>query len=194
MRSIIAVLVIVSGASLWWLYWRSQQPQVLIDTKNFYDLSILDISWNKLPFSQFVNKKVLLVNIASHCGFTSQLSSLQNLYELYQDTLVIVWVPCNQFLNQTPENNSDMRSFCEKNYGVNFVLTDKVDVRWPNQHPIYQRLTRQSLNGVKNSIVKRNFQKYLIDEDGRLLDVFAPNVEPFDERVVKYLKNDTETV
>jgi glutathione peroxidase len=148
----------------------------------------MDINSDKLLFSDFVGKKVLIVNIASRCGFTPQLSSLQNLYELYQDRLIVVGVPCDQFLNQSPENEAEMRLFCEKNYGVSFLLTEKVAVRGPQQHPAYQRLTNKSLNGVKNSIVKWNFQKYLINEEGILLDVFGPNTEPFDEKIVSYLK------
>jgi glutathione peroxidase len=107
---------------------------------------------------------------------------------LYQDRLIVVGVPCDQFLNQSPENEAEMRLFCEKNYGVSFLLTEKVAVRGPQQHPVYQRLTNKLLNGVKNSIVKWNFQKYLINEEGILLDVFGPNTEPFDEKIVSYLK------
>jgi glutathione peroxidase len=189
MRGIVTVLVVVGGAGfLWWWYVHMQQPKNLIDIKNFYDLSIQDIYGDKLLFSSFVGKKVLIVNIASRCGFTEQLGSLQNLYELYHDRLVILGVPCDQFLSQSPENEADMQLFCEKEYGVTFPLTEKIHVRGPEQHPVYQWLTHARLNGVKSSVVKRNFQKYLIDESGRLVTVFAPNVLPFADAIVDYLK------
>ena len=188
MQAIIVVLILVIGFGLlWWLYWYKQQPVNPITTTNFYDLSVVDINGNTLAFSSFAGKKVLIVNIASRCGFTPQLSSLQNLYELYQDRLIILGVPSNQFLNQSPENEWEMRQFCQRNYGVGFLLSEKVAVRWPDQHPVYQRLTRKSLNGVKGSVVKRNFQKYLVDEEGSLIDVFSPTVEPFDEKIVNHL-------
>ena len=116
------------------------------------------------------------------------MGSLQNLYELYHDRVEILGVPCDQFLNQSPENEADMRLFCERNYGVGFLLSEKVAVRGSDQHPVYQWLTRKVLNGSKNSVVKWNFQKYLIDKDGTLIDMFGPNVEPFDEKLVNYLK------
>jgi len=148
----------------------------------------MDINGNKLLFEQFRWKKILIVNVASHCGFTPQLGSLQNLYELYHDRLAILWVPCDQFLNQSPENEAEMRLFCEKNYGVGFLLSEKVDVRGADQHPVYQWLTRKPLNEYKNSMVKWNFQKYLINEEGKLVAMFWPNTEPFDEKIVAYFK------
>jgi len=188
MQTIVIVGIIVIGFGLlWWLYRRKQQPINPIHTTNFYDLSMVSINGDMIDFSSFAWKKVLIVNIASRCGFTPQLGSLQNLYELYQDRLIIVGVPNDQFLNQTPENEWEMRQFCQRNYGVGFLLSEKVAVRWSQQHPVYQRLTRKSLNGVKNSAVKRNFQKYLISEDGLLLDIFAPRIEPFDQKIVQHL-------
>lgn len=185
---VIVFVVLGIGWFLFWKYWHVQQPKNPIDTKNFHDLSIVDINGDKLSFDQFRGKKVLVVNIASRCGFTPQLGSLQNLYELYHDRVEILGVPCDQFLNQSPENEADMRLFCERNYGVGFLLSEKVAVRGSDQHPVYQWLTRKSLNGSKNSAVKWNFQKYLINEEGKLLDMFGPNTEPFDEKIVHYFK------
>lgn len=185
---VIVLVILIVGGFLFWKYWHVQQPSNLISIKNFYDLSIMDINGDKLLFDQFRGKKVLIVNIASRCGFTPQLGSLQNLYELYHDRVQILGVPCDQFLNQSPENEAEMRLFCERNYGVGFLLSEKVDVRGSDQHPVYQWLTRKSLNGSKNSAVKWNFQKYLINEEGKLLDMFGPNTEPFDEKIVHYFK------
>lgn len=186
----IVIVLVILGVSWFflWKYWHVQQPKNPITIKNFYDLSIMDINGDKLLFDQFRGKKVLIVNIASRCGFTAQLGSLQNLYELYHDRVEILGIPCDQFLNQSPENEADMRLFCEKNYGVGFLLSEKVDVRGADQHPVYQWLTRKLLNGVKDSSVKWNFQKYLIDEEGKLVDMFGSNTEPFDEKVVNYFK------
>lgn len=188
MWRILLLVVVLIGVGIFWRYHNSQQPSHPIQTTDFYQLSAMDISGNKISFEQFRGKKVMLVNIASRCGFTPQLWSLQNFYELYHDRIEIVWMPCDQFLNQSPENEADMRLFCQRNYGVTFPLTEKLHVRGSQQHPIYQWLTSKSLNGVKDSRVTWNFQKYIIDENGLLVDIFAPSVSPFDPKIVAYVQ------
>ena len=185
----IVLLVIVVSLVLWLalLYVRSQNLRDPITETDFYALQIKGIDGETISFDQFRGKKVLVVNTASECGFTEQYASLQNLYELYQDQLVILGVPSNQFLGQEPWNEADIKQFCQKNYGVSFLLSEKVKVFGPEQHPVYQWLTRKTLNWVKNSRVTRNFQKYLVDESWHLLAHFSPNTIPFDKRITQYL-------
>lgn len=185
----IILLVIVLGAIslLFVRYVRSQKLRNPLSETDFYALQIRSIDGGTISFNQFRGKKILVVNVASECGFTDQYASLQNLYELYQDQLVIIGVPSNQFLGQEPWNEAEIKQFCQKNYGVSFPLTEKVKVLGPDQHPVYQWLTRKDLNWVKNSRVTRNFQKYLIDESWHLLAHFSPNTIPFDKRITQYL-------
>ena len=126
----------------------------------------------------------MFVNVASKCGYTPQYSKLQKLHDMYKDQLVIIGVPCNQFMGQEPGTNEEIASFCQKNYGVSFLMTEKVDVKGSSQHPLYQWLTSKDLNGNSDSKVKWNFQKYLVSETGELIDVFSPGVDPLDEQII----------
>ena len=184
---ILIVLIVIAIALFFVWYIRSQKLYNPIMETDFYALRIKGIDGEILSFDQFRGKKVLVVNVASECGFTDQYASLQNLYELYQDQLVILGVPSNQFLGQEPWNEADIKQFCQKNYGVSFPLAEKVNVFGADQHPVYQWLTRKDLNWVKNSRVTRNFQKYLVDESWHLLAHFSPNTIPFDKRITQYL-------
>ncbi|MFZ2431979.1 MAG: glutathione peroxidase, partial [Lutibacter sp.] len=145
---------------------------------SIYDISITSLTGEKIDLSKFKGKKILIVNTASECGFTKQFADLQKLHEKYKDKLVIIGVPCNQFGGQEPGNAQEIQSFCQVNYGVTFLMTEKVDVKDDSQHPLYQWLTKKELNGVKSSSVKWNFQKYLIDEQGNLLDYYFSITNP----------------
>ncbi len=169
------------------VYRWMDSPRVLTAPKNFYDLQISLLNGHPLHFSDFAWKKVLIVNTASECGLVSQLWSLQNLYELYQDRLVVLGVPSNQFLWQEPKNGTEIAAFCQKNYGVTFLMTEKIFVKWRSQHPVYQRLTHKKLNDFSNSTVKWNYQKYLIDEHGKLIAIFQPTTQPFDKELIALL-------
>ncbi|MDT8418772.1 MAG: glutathione peroxidase, partial [Lutibacter sp.] len=141
-------------------------------TSSIYDISINGLTGEKIDLSTFKGKKILIVNTASECGFTKQFADLQKLHEKYQDKLVVIGVPCNQFGGQEPGNAQEIQSFCQVNYGVTFLMTEKVDVKGETQHSLYQWLTKKELNGVKSSSVKWNFQKYLIDEQGNLINYY----------------------
>jgi glutathione peroxidase len=130
----------------------------------------------------------MFVNVASNCGFTKQYEELQHLYEEYKDNLVIVGSPCNQFGGQEPGQSEEIQQFCDDNYGVTFLLTEKIDVKGSNQHPLYKWLTTKDLNGKKRSNVKWNFQKYLLDRDGNLIDYFYSITKPMSTKITKYLK------
>jgi glutathione peroxidase len=152
-----------------------------------YDISINSISGEAINFKDFKGKKILFVNTASECGFTGQYEGLEKLYNTYKDKLVVIGVPCNQFGGQEPGTLTEIQTFCKVNYGVTFLLTEKVDVKGENQHPLYAWLTKKELNGVKSSSVKWNFQKYLIDENGDYIDFYYSITKPMSSKITKQL-------
>jgi glutathione peroxidase len=157
---------------------------------SFYDFTVKDISGKDFPLSQLKGKKVLVVNTASKCGFTPQYEGLEELYEKYGgDDFVIIGFPANNFANQEPGSNEEIASFCKLNYGVTFPMMSKISVKGDDQAPLYKWLTSKSENGVENSKVTWNFQKYMIDEKGQLVGHFAPTVKPDSEKLVSWIVN-----
>ncbi|WP_066218184.1 glutathione peroxidase [Formosa haliotis] len=155
---------------------------------DLYNIKINSLKGTPIDLEEFRGKRLLFVNTASKCGFTKQYDHLQTLADTYKDTLQVIGVPCNQFGGQEPGTALEIESFCEVNYGVTFVITEKVHVKGEQQHPLYAWLTKKELNGVKNSSVKWNFQKYLIDEKGELIDYFYSITKPLSSRITKHLK------
>ncbi|MBG7613206.1 glutathione peroxidase [Polaribacter sp. BAL334] len=155
---------------------------------NIYDIKINSLQGKPIHFSDFKNKYLLFVNVASKCGFTPQYEDLEKLYQSYKEKLVVIGVPCNQFGKQEPGNASEIQEFCEMNYGVSFLMTEKIDVKGDNQHPLYAWLTSKSLNGNKSSSVKWNFQKYLIDKNGHLIDYYFSITKPTSSKIINHLK------
>jgi glutathione peroxidase len=155
--------------------------------ESLYDIKLVGIDGEVLDLNQFKGKKILFVNVASKCGFTGQYEGLQELYKKYDDKLVVVGLPCNQFGGQEPGTKSEIQSFCKLNYGVDFPLTEKIAVKGDNQHPLYQWLTKKDKNGKVNSSVKWNFQKYLVDEEGNLIDFFYSTTTPMSTKITKLL-------
>ncbi len=136
---------------------------------DIYSLSAKDINGNTIRFSEFKGKKLLIVNTASKCGFTPQYGDLQKLYDRYKDNgLVIIGFPCNDFGEQEKGSADEIKNFCQRNYGVSFLMMEKIHVKGENIHPVYAWLTNKDKNGVGDSRVKWNFQKYLINEKGQL--------------------------
>jgi glutathione peroxidase len=152
-----------------------------------YDIKINTLDGKPLDLNEYKGKKMLFVNVASECGFTKQYAGLQELYDKYKENLVVIGVPCNQFGNQEPGSASQIQTFCEKNFGVTFVMTEKVDVKGKNQHPLYKWLTSEELNGTTSSSVKWNFQKYLINEKGQFVDYFYSMTKPMSSKITKLL-------
>lgn len=152
-----------------------------------YDYKLRTIKGEELDLSKFKGKKILLVNTASECGFTPQYKQLQELYENFKDKVVVIGIPCDDFGGQEPGSESQIEQFCEVNFGVTFPLTAKVKILGPEIHPLYQFLTQQTLNGYRDSEVKWNFQKYLIDENGKLIKIFSAPTDPLSEDVLKLI-------
>ncbi len=140
-----------------------------------------------IDFSHFAGKKMLIVNVASKCGFTNQYEGLQELYAKHQDDLVIIGFPCNQFGGQEPGTETEIATFCSSTYGVSFPLTEKVEVKGPNVHPIYQWLTSKDLNGKDDFEISWNFNKFLLDEEGHLVAHFSTQVEPLADEIISML-------
>ena len=155
---------------------------------SIYDIQINQLNGDPLDLSTFKDKYILFVNVASQCGFTGQYEDLQKLYETYNEKLIIVGVPCNQFGRQEPGTSQEIESFCQANYGVSFVMTEKIDVKGENQHPLYQWLTDEVKNGKTNTTVKWNFQKYLINPNGHFLDYYLSTTNPLSSKITKHLK------
>lgn len=154
---------------------------------NLSNIKINTLQGEVLNFSNFKGKKILFVNVASKCGFTPQYKGLQELYDKNKDKLVIIGVPCNQFGSQESGTSSEIQEFCKINYGVTFPITEKIEVKGEKQHPLYQFLTKKENNGKKNSSVKWNFQKYLVDENGILIDYWYSMTKPQSKKITKHL-------
>lgn len=157
---------------------------------SFYQLKSTQNNGKELDFSQFKNKKVLLVNTASNCGYTGQYTELQQLHEQLQDNLVIVGFPANDFKEQEKSNDADIAQFCQLNYGVSFPLIKKSSViKGKQQNPVYQWLTHAEQNGWNTHQPDWNFSKYLVDEKGVLTHYFGPAVSPLSSEVINALKS-----
>lgn len=157
---------------------------------SFYDFTVKDIAGNDFPLSQLKGKKVLVVNTASKCGFTPQYEGLQELFENYGDEdFMIIGFPANNFGSQEPGTNEEIASFCQLNYGVTFPMMSKISVKGDDQHPLYGWLTSRAENGLEDSSVTWNFQKYMIDEEGQLVGHFAPTVKPDNRKLIRWIEN-----
>jgi len=165
--------------------WHSSRDLPL--TQKFHDLNFVDVHGVSHSMSEFQGKKILVVNVASHCGFTPQYKALTELQSRYGDKLVVLGFPCNQFMFQEPAGNASIASFCEKNYGVNFLIAQKTKVRGRAQHPVYFWLTHAACNGWNNKKPGWNFFKYLIDEKGQLLTWFSSETDPLSTEITSRL-------
>lgn len=155
---------------------------------NLYDIKIDSLQGKPIELSAFKNKYILFVNVASKCGFTPQYEDLETLSATYKENLVVIGVPCNQFGKQEPGSADEIQEFCQVNYGVSFLMTEKIDVKGVDQHPLYTWLTAKEMNSKKSSSVKWNFQKYFVDTDGNLIDYYFSLTKPLSTKITKYLK------
>lgn len=156
---------------------------------SIHQFKVTGIEGEEIDFAQFKGKKIMVVNVASECGFTPQYQQLQELYEEFQDKLMIVGFPSNDFGGQEPGTNEEIRAFCTLRYGVDFPLTAKITIKGSNMHPVYQWLTQKTQNAVADSEVHWNFHKYLLDESGHLVKSFPSVVSPLDEKILSWLES-----
>ena len=155
---------------------------------SIHQFKVADIYGNIFDFSQLKGKKVMIVNTASKCGLTYQYEALQKLYSQYKDlNFVIVGFPSNDFLWQEPGSNDEIIDFCEQNYGVTFPMMSKITVKGTKKHPIYQFLTEKSKNNYRDSRVTWNFQKYLVNREGRVEKIISPRTRPDSEEIVSWI-------
>lgn len=160
------------------------------ENQKIYQFTVSDLYGDAFDFNSLKGKKIMIVNTASKCGKTPQYEKLQAIYEKYEkDEFVIIGFPANNFLGQEPGTNEEIAEFCEKNYGVTFPMMGKISVKGADQHPIYKFLTQASENGVMDSKVTWNFQKYLIDQNGKLVKVFSPNTQPDNEEIIDWIES-----
>jgi glutathione peroxidase len=152
--------------------------------KSVYDFEFKTLQGEEIALSDFKGRKMLLVNVASECGYTPQYKELQELYDKYGDKVVVLGFPANDFGGQEPGTNEEIAAFCERNYGVKFPVFQKITVTGPDAHPLYQYLSARSLNGVTDEKPTWNFCKYLIDEKGRVINFYPSKVKPLSDEII----------
>lgn len=149
-----------------------------MSSSSFHSLSAKTLDGQTISMDQYKGKKIIVLNVASKCGYTPQYADWQAFYEKNKENVVVLGFPCNQFMGQEPGTANDIQEFCQKNYGVTFQMFEKVDVKGDNQSPVYKWLTDPSQNGWNSDVPSWNFCKYLIDENGKLTHFFASGVTP----------------
>ena len=155
-----------------------------------HKFKVNDINGEIFDMSKLKGKKIMIVNTASKCGLTPQYKKLENLYREYKSqNFIIIGFPANNFLSQEPGSDEQIAEFCKSNYGVTFPMMSKISVKGDNKHPLYDFLTKKSLNGVIDSSVRWNFQKYLINSEGIVEKVISPWVSPDDSSIVEWIKS-----
>ena len=161
---------------------------MLFGNPNFYDFKFTTLEGQEVKMSDFKGKKILIVNTASKCGFTKQYKDLEELHKTFGDKLVIIGFPANNFGQQEPGSNAQIQEFCEQNYGVDFLMAEKVDVKGDQISPLFKYLTAQENPDFKGDI-KWNFEKFLIDENGKLVHRFRSATNPLDPAIVNWVEN-----
>ena len=156
--------------------------------ESIYDIAINDISGNPIDLNEFKGKHILFVNVASECGFTPQYAGLEELHLQYKNDLIVIGLPCNQFGEQEPGAEKEIQQFCTKNFGVSFLLTEKIEVKGENKHPLYNWLTEKKINGKSSSSVKWNFQKYIVNGEGDFVNYFYSTTKPMSTKITSILK------
>jgi glutathione peroxidase len=169
---------------------KSENADLPLNPVSFYSLSCKTIDGENFNFSSLENKKVLIVNVASKCGFTPQYEELEKLYkEFAGEGFVILGFPSNDFFRQESGSDSEIKSFCQLTYGVSFPMMSKVKVKGKEKHEVYKWLTIKGLNGKMDSRVKWNFQKYLIDNTGKLVGIIDPGESPYSRKILDFIKS-----
>ena len=170
---------------LWSFNNSSNNPEKRIQTiTSIYDHKVKLLNNEEIDLNDYRGKKILIVNVASNCGYTNQYNDLQELYETHGDVVEILGFPCNDFGSQEPGSSSEIENFCRVNYGVTFAIAQKINIKGKNMHPIYKWLTDKSKNGWNTSKPVWNFSKYLIDENGNLKKFYRSGVNPMSKEII----------
>ncbi|HLF51855.1 glutathione peroxidase [Flavobacterium sp.] len=168
---------------------NANSKSTVMTKESIHQFKVKDLSGNEFDFASLKGKKVLVVNTASECGLTPQYEQLQKLYSEYKyKNFVIVGFPANNFGSQEPGSNQEIATFCQKNYGVTFPMMEKISVKGDDMNEVYQFLTQKAKNGLEDSEVQWNFQKYLLNENGELVKVISPKTLPTDAAIVDWIK------
>ena len=157
------------------------------NNKNIYDFKLKTIDGQEISLSKYKGKKILLVNVASECGYTPQYKNLQDLHEKFGNKVIVIGIPANNFGGQEPGTNSEIKTFCSKNYGVTFLMMDKINVIGTDIHPLYEWLSNKTKNGVCSDAPTWNFCKYLIDENGKIIKFFSSKTDPLSKDIISLL-------
>jgi glutathione peroxidase len=165
----------------------AEKPPQTKSSKSLYDYSFRSIKGDKVNLESFKGKKILIVNVASECGFTPQYKDLEKLHRQYGEKVAVIGFPANNFMGQEPGTNEEIAEFCKTNYNVTFLMAEKISVKGDDIHPIYKWMTDKSLNGWNDMGPEWNFYKYLIDEKGELIKIFPSTTEPLSEDIISLL-------
>ena len=191
MKIVMICLFIITISFVYALFNKNESLDVSNSSFSIYDYRGKSIDGEIIELKKFKGKKIMIVNVASKCGYTPQYSGLQKLYEKYKDEIIILGFPSNDFLCQEPGKNSSIKEFCQTKYGVSFPLFEKVVVKKnKKQHEIYTWLSHKKLNGWNDKSPSWNFCKYLINEKGELISFFTSSVKPFDEQIISFIENE----
>jgi len=158
-----------------------------MSSKTVYTFTIEGLRGGEIDLKAFEGKNILIVNVASACGFTPQYEQLQDMYKQFNEQLMVIGCPCNQFGGQEPGTAEDIAAFCDSNYGISFPISQKLDVKGPNQHPLYKWLSAKSETGVLDTEVQWNFHKFVIDRHGRLKASYPSNINPASDEILSAL-------
>ena len=156
---------------------------------SIHEFRVKGIGGQEIDFADYKGKKILVVNVASACGYTPQYQQLEELYEAFREKLVIVGFPSNDFGGQEPGTNEEIQSFCTVKFGVKFPMAAKISITQTPIHPLYQWLTKKEYNGVLDSEVSWNFQKYLLNEQGQLVNTYPAAVTPLDDEILNWVQS-----
>ena len=172
-NTIISLLILISSSILF--------------AQSFHDIQIEGIKGDTISLYDFKGKYVLVVNVASNCGYTKQYNDLEKLHQEYEN-LIVLGVPCNQFANQEPKSEKEILQFCKQNYNVSFPMTSKINVKGKSKHPLYQWLTEKEKNKIGDFRISWNFNKFLINPDGNLIEHFGSSIKPFNNKIKSLIK------
>lgn len=185
-KQLTKLILIITGIGIFIEFNLSCAEGILDNKNSFYALSADNINGEAISMNTFKDKKILVVNVASQCGYTPQYEGLQNLYETYGDSLVVLGFPSNDFLWQEPGDNTEIKTFCQRTYGVTFPMFSKIHVKGRKQHPLFTWLSDSTMNGWNHEEPSWNFNKYLLDERGKLLERFGSSIEPLDTLITRH--------